>query len=114
MLSDHGIGIWDAGHPDTLPTLVVGASGQVIAMTADGAWLATQGAYSDNIVVYALQNPQAPPAQLIAAHSYPPTLAFRRALAFSPDGHWLAVGTSQRGVQIWDSSEWAGLAPADR
>lgn len=98
------LAVWDRTRPAQPPRTRANGEGdqygKYAALTVDGAWLAVEKQYRHEILVYTTVALDTPPVELaIGDYIY--------ALAFSPDGRWLAVGTSEHGVRVWDAGEWA-------
>ena len=81
-----------------------------VAFSPDGSMLATTD-YAGNVDIWRVSNPAAPPAESFAT----PDGMLGTAVAFSPDGHSLAVGTgNQNGTAAGTTYVWplGGGSPA--
>jgi WD40 repeat protein len=117
-----------AQSPTTIQSIVVPTAGaasdrgmtlQTLAFSADGQSLALCGS-DDNVQIWSraelLQETSAPPRLLNGTEiqSGPQSWVKQQrlqgacnAVAFSPDGEWLAAGTSSREVAVWFTGDWS-------
>ena len=83
--------------PHGLPLNGHTGSIEILAISADGHWLAT-GSADETVKVWDLQSadPGANPLTL------PSEIGEIKTLAFSSDDHWLAAAGGDRAAQLWD------------
>lgn len=108
--------LWDlfATDPSTNPLVLGGHDGTDVDISPDGKWLATKGNFfpdsgidnDDFVQMWDLSAPD-PSANPIVLRGQEGAIT---ALAFSPDGHWLATGSWDKSVRLWDLSSKIDVA----
>ena len=93
---------------------------QQLIFSPSGDWLAACGADSaDNLIkvqiwsIAGLLGASAQPLRILSGSEFPPSDAHIdslhgqcTAVAFSPDGEWLAVGTYSHEIAVWSTATW--------
>jgi WD40 repeat protein len=105
------ITLWDVSDParprrDRSPMILYGTSGDVIAFSPDGRFLATGGTGGSAFELWDMSHPAKPVMRASARAGGDYEMS---ALAFSPDGRTVATATQDHTVSLWDVSDLAHI-----
>jgi WD40 repeat protein len=92
---DGNLRIWNVSQPTTQP-VTIGGMGMSLALSSSGSWLASCDV---NNAIHLLDLNAFPPHEIFELHGHQNICG---SLAFSPDEKWLASGSYDQTIRIWN------------